>query len=52
MPQQPQNPAWSETEAQARIEAARRDGATTLDLSGLRLRTVPKSGWGKRRSVT
>jgi len=41
MPQQPQNFAWSEAEAQARIEAARRDGATAL--SGLRLRTVPES---------
>lgn len=43
MPQQLPNFAWSEAEAQARIEVARRDGATALDLSGLRLRTVPLS---------
>jgi internalin A len=43
MPQQLQNFAASEAQAQARIEAARRDGATALDLSGLRLRTVPES---------
>jgi internalin A len=43
MPQQLQNSAWSEVEAQARIETARRDGATTLDLSGLQLRSVPES---------
>jgi len=43
MPQQPQNFAWSETEAQARIETARCDGATSLDLSGLRLRALPEA---------
>ena len=43
MPQPLQNYAWSEAKAQARIEAARRDGATTLDLSGLRLRMLPES---------
>jgi Leucine-rich repeat (LRR) protein len=43
MPQPPQNPAWSEAEAQARIEAARSDGATVLDLSGLQLRAVPET---------
>lgn len=43
MPQQLPNFAWSEAEAQSRIEAARRDGAATLDLSGLRLRTLPES---------
>jgi Leucine rich repeat len=43
MLQQPQNSAWSEADAQARIEAARRDGATALDLSGLRLRALPES---------
>lgn len=32
----PQNSAWSEAEAQARIEAARRDGATSLDLEVFR----------------
>lgn len=41
MPQQLQNFAWSETEAQSRIETARRDRATSLDLSGLGLRMVP-----------
>jgi internalin A len=43
MPQQLQNFAWSEAEAQVRIEAVRREGTTTLDLSGLRLRTLPES---------
>ena len=41
MPQPPQNSAWSKAEAQTRIEAARSDGATVLDLSGLQLRAVP-----------
>jgi hypothetical protein len=43
MPQQPQNSAASEAQAQACIEAARREGGTVLDLSGLRLRTIPES---------
>jgi Leucine-rich repeat (LRR) protein len=43
MPPQPQNFAWSAAEAQARIEAARRDGATAINLSGLRLRVIPEA---------
>ena len=43
MPQPLQNSAWSEVEALARIETARRGGATALDLSSLRLRAVPDS---------
>ena len=43
MPHEPQHAAWSETQAVARIEAARRDNATALDLSGLCLRTVPEA---------
>jgi internalin A len=43
VPQLLQNSAWSEAEAQSRIEAARRNKGTALDLSSLRLRVVPES---------